>query len=212
MDDATAVVQSHGWTRFHVVGISGGAPYARAMAKVFPEQVLSLTTLGGLGSLKSKAMNEMPWFESWGLKWAHRLPTGVLRKLIPLVFVGPKAIEPFMEKLIPTLDPSDQKVLRQKQYLQPVLDSFHDGLKQDFEGLIFDLKNFWRLSSPEYFSPQQRWMVWHGRQDQVVPLRLGLEGIAKNILDDALIKEDHGHYTIPILLGPEILEKILSQV
>jgi len=209
LSDLLFVADQFGISSFHLVGISGGAPYARALASGHPARVQSLTTLGGLGSLRHGALQGLSSFERWGLQLAKTLPSWTLSRVLKQV-VDASRLESFLQRLILTLPPADQLVLQDERVRTELLQSFHEALQGGVEGLVTDLKGFWGLSHEADLQVQTPWRIWHGQEDSVVSLTAGKAGVPSQVWEIAQILPKHGHYSVPISLGPAILAQILG--
>jgi len=208
IEDAAEVLRHLGAPSCHLIGISGGAPYARAFAKRHPELSLSVTTVGGLASLYSHALPELPWAARAGLVSVRALPLPLLRAFIRFTPLSDKNFDQFLEKFEKKLCPADQEVLKDAVVRRQLLKSFDQGLAPGYEGLVLDLKAFWQLSALEFFELHCPWHLWHGAEDRVVTPLMGRGYVPDSVWSRAQLLKDHGHYSVPVRCAKEILVQL----
>jgi pimeloyl-ACP methyl ester carboxylesterase len=210
VEDADAVLRHLNVRACHQIGISGGAPYVRAFAKLYPEATLSVTTVGGLGSLHEATLKDLPWNARAGLSCARFLPLPLVRLLPPLAIRSHGNFEGFLAKLEKKLCPADQEVLANAEVRGQLLKSFEEGLAAGHEGMVLDLLSFWRLSAREFFDLACPWHLWHGLEDRVVTPGMGRGRVPESVWSHAHLLKDHGHYSVPVLLARDILLELRS--
>lgn len=197
--------------KFSIISVSGGAPYALAVAFLMKDQVLKLTSVGGIAPLtlrNFKYMNRVQkktWF-------AQRLiPTSVLH--FGLNRVWAKGLDKLEETLFTeteSFSEPDRKVFQHPEIQPVLLESTQLALKQGPAGIIHDIKIFakdWGFPLGEITCPVT---LWHGGADDVVHIRFAQD--MQSYLPAAKLNfiEDEGHYSILLNRRDEILSDLLQ--
>lgn len=168
--------------RFIVLGMSGGAPYALACAYRLPNQVKACGLLSGLGPygmpngggyLYVRAVfwlcRYLPWLMDWGLRqvvanhWQH--PEVVSRRLNRILLFQPKA---------------DRVLLRDANFRMTYVRSLCEAFRHGTRGVIYDgglYLRSWGFALEQITVPV---LLWHGKQDDKVPLRMA-QAVAQRI-------------------------------
>lgn len=197
--------------KFSIVSVSGGAPYALAVAYLMKDQVIKLTSIGGIAPLTFKNFKYMnrnqkrTWF-------AQRLiPDRVLHFTLNRVWA--RGLDKLEETLFTEMDAfsePDRKVFMHPE-IQPVLiESTQLALKQGPAGLLHDMKSFgkdWGFPLNEITCPVT---LWHGGEDDVVHLRFAQDMQAH--LPQAVLNfvKTEGHYSILLNCREQILSDLLQ--
>jgi pimeloyl-ACP methyl ester carboxylesterase len=169
--DLELVADGLGLPELHMIGLSGGGPYALAAGAGLPDRVKSVTVIGGVaptvgpdaigGGLVALASALRPVLR------VGRVPLGmtlyqVIRMLRPVA--GP-AID-----LYATLSPSgDRDLLRRPEFRAMFLDDLLHGSRRQLSAPLLDLLLFtkdWGFDLADVKVPVT-W--WHGDADHIVP-------------------------------------------
>jgi pimeloyl-ACP methyl ester carboxylesterase len=198
-----------GWQKFHVFGVSGGAPYALGCASFVKSRVSSLHLGCPLGPLaEPEFSSEFSRMTLSLMKTARWIPSAILHKIvlarIARLQKGPSKDHP----ILPGLSKIDQELISQHEIFpviqQSVAEAFHQGVR----GAQDDLRVFlspWKLDWKSIECPTY---IWHGLEDSLLPSRFS-ELLAKK-LPQATLKliAGEGHYSLPIRRVSEILSYI----
>ena len=198
--------------RFHLLALSGGAPYAYATALAMPEQVRALAIVSGappLAELKD---------------YSGLLPTH--RRLLTLYFRWPQALRALVHVARPILllrpplrlrplllrflQPCDAAVLRERAAFEACFESARRAWTGSARGVITDAEIYAR---PWGFEPEaitRPVRMWHGRKDRTFAVRLAEDVAARLPICRLKVVEDAGHYSLPIRQMPEILRDLVS--
>ena len=197
--------------KFSIISVSGGAPYALAVAFLMKDQVLKLTSVGGIAPLTLKNFKYMNRVQkkTW---FAQRLiPTSVLH--FGLNRVWAKGLDKLEETLFTeteSFSEPDRKVFQHPEIQPVLLESTQLALKQGPAGIIHDIKIFakdWGFPLSEITCPVT---LWHGGADDVVHIRFAQD--MQSYLPTAKLNfiEDEGHYSILLNRRDEILSDLLQ--
>lgn len=169
--DMAALMEHLGHRRFAVGGISGGGPYAAAVAACLAPQVAALALISPVGPIAdSGCATSLPGF--------HRFCFTVLPGL-PAVIAGVFGVfrwslvrSPYLASRFATLrgGRSDRDLIVQPQICERLLGSFREGLRPGMSGPITDLALFsrpWGVDLANIAAPAR---LWIGRDDKTVPL------------------------------------------
>jgi len=198
--------------RFRVLGISGGGPYAYALAWALPKRVRAVAVVSGAPDIAelSDYSGLLPLYR-W-LMWAEkRLPP-------PLCRFGFRLARPFLSLrppryarpwLLKFLQPFDADSLRDEKAFEACFESQRRAWKKSAEGVMADAQLFaqpWGFSLGELRMPVR---LWHGDSDRSFSLKTARE-MAKKIPNcEFRVIERAGHYSAPIRHIREILEDLI---
>ena len=197
--------------KFSIISVSGGAPYALAVAFLMKDQVLKLTSVGGIAPLTLKNFKYMNRVQkkTW---FAQRLiPTSVLH--FGLNRVWAKGLDKLEETLFTeteSFSEPDRKVFQHPEIQPVLLESTQLALKQGPAGIIHDIKIFakdWGFPLGEITCPVT---LWHGGADDVVHIRFAQDMQSYLPTSKLNFIEDEGHYSILLNRRDEILSDLLQ--
>jgi pimeloyl-ACP methyl ester carboxylesterase len=214
--DLQDLLTSRGVSQTYLLGISGGAPYATAMAALLSEQKNMPLQLKGLGlvcPLPSLAVPEnlQAMGRTQGLLKLYRsapwLGFGVLslwRKIMSENSLGR------MRGLIRTYPSVDRKVLAAEEAQKELVSYFQSAMVQGVRGLMKDLDNYlepWPFETAQIKAPIK---IWHGTVDTVVPYKAG-EWYQRLFPQAIWTRMDNeGHFSLPILYMRRILTELID--
>jgi pimeloyl-ACP methyl ester carboxylesterase len=199
---------------FRALAISGGAPYAYAMAATMPERVRAIAIVGGaipMAELED-ARGLLPLYR-WMLAF-HRSRPQLLRRLFcmarPILALRPPVrLRPLLLKML-MLRPCDAESLRDAGAFEAIFESQRRAWRGSVEGVMADAQIYaqpWGFSLENIHVPIR---LWHGKQDRAFSVHLA-EEVAKRLPDcHARFIDDAGHYSLPIRHMREILEDLIS--
>jgi pimeloyl-ACP methyl ester carboxylesterase len=199
--------------RFRVLGISGGAPYAYALAWALPERVRAITVVSGAPDIAelSDHAGLLPLYR-WLMWTEKRLP-------LPLCRFGFRLARPFLSLrpprrsrpwLLKFLQPFDADSLRDEKAFEACFESQRLAWKMSAEGVMADAQLFaqpWGFSLSELRVPVR---LWHGDSDRSFSVGTARE-MAKKIPNcNFRIIEQAGHYSVPIRHIRKILQDLIA--
>jgi pimeloyl-ACP methyl ester carboxylesterase len=198
--------------RFRVLGVSGGGPYALALAHALPERVAAVSVVCGLGPVARPELLEP-------MHWPARLGFGTAREApwINQLFFG-GMMGPLMQfrpdlalgLLTVGMPGADRAILRRPDIHASTCESLAEGLRQGTRGALRDM---WLYAGDWGFEPsavRQPVEFWHGQSDATVPV-LHTRSLAAGLSQARVrIVPDEGHFSLPILHAEAILEALLN--
>ncbi|MCL4765732.1 MAG: alpha/beta hydrolase [Hyphomicrobiaceae bacterium] len=195
--DAAELADGLGLSRFSVVGISGGCPYAAATAAGLGTRVAAVALAVPVGPIAAgEPARRLGWLHRLAYRWVGSRPvaTRLLFRLyrhllswapsraVPLVAVGQCR--------------SDRELVRIPSIRDHLGETFRAGLEPGANGPVIDLKLFseaWDMS-PGDISARTR--IWIGGDDRLVPLAAARE-LARKIPRAELTEiSGQGHFWI----------------
>jgi pimeloyl-ACP methyl ester carboxylesterase len=198
--------------RFHILAISGGAPYAYASAWAMPERVRAIAVMSGAPPIADLSDHSgLLRLYRWMLA-LHRTRPKLLRKLFcvakPIATMRlPIRFRPMLLKL---LHPSDAAVLRDNAAFEACFESARRAWRGSVEGVIIDAQIHaepWGFRLEDVGVPVR---LWHGKQDRAFSFRVA-EEVARRLPNcTARYIEGAGHYSLPIRHMREILTDLVA--
>jgi pimeloyl-ACP methyl ester carboxylesterase len=208
------LVNHFGISEFRAIGISGGAPYAYAMATAMPRQVRAIAIVSGAIPIAELEDPEglLPLYR-WMLALYRSRPR-LLRRLFylarPILSLRPPVrFRPLLLKML-MLRPCDAESLRDAAAFEAIFESQRRAWRGSAEGVMADAQIYaqpWGFSLEDIRVPVR---LWHGKQDRAFALQLA-EQAARRLPDcKARFIDNAGHYSLPIRHMREILQDLIS--
>jgi pimeloyl-ACP methyl ester carboxylesterase len=157
--------------RFAVGGISGGGPYAAAVAACLAPRVSAVALISPVGPIADAGCAaSLPAFHRFSFTVLPSLP--VLTTGIFGVFRWSLARSPYLASQLATLRGGrpDKELIAQPHICERLLGSFREGLRPGMRGPITDLALFsrpWGVDLEAISAPAR---LWIGTADKAVPL------------------------------------------
>jgi pimeloyl-ACP methyl ester carboxylesterase len=198
--------------RFHILAISGGAPYAYASAWAMPERVRAIAGASGAPPiLELSDHSGLLKLYRWMLA-LHRTRPKLLRKLFyvakPIALMRmPIRFRPALLRL---LHPSDAAVLRDNAAFEACFESARRAWRGSVEGVAIDAQIYadpWGFRLEDISVPVR---LWHGKQDRAFSFRVAEEVAGRLPNCTARYVEDAGHFSLPIRHMREILKDLIA--
>jgi len=194
-----------------IITVSGGAPYAMAVAYLLQERVLKLTSVAGVAPLTLKNCRYMS---------SAQVRMWMLRTLVPLPILeysmnrlwasGIEKIDQFLFNESSEFSPPDQKVFAHEVVGPILINSLKKALIQGPGAILEDLKVYksaWGFPLDQVNCPVT---LWHGDWDDVVHIKYAQEMQA--LLPKAELKfvSGEGHYSLAMNCRDEIIGDLLG--
>jgi pimeloyl-ACP methyl ester carboxylesterase len=198
--------------RFHILAISGGAPYAFAAAWALPTRVRAIAVVSGAPPLADLVARDglLPLYR-WLLFFYPR-HRGLLRfgfhAARPLLSLKvPIRFRPLLLKL---LQPCDASVMRDIAAFEACFESQRQAWRASADGLMIDAEIYaqsWGFPLEEIQVPVR---LWHGKRDRSFHWELARSLGARLPRCRERLVEGEGHYSLPIRHMSEILADLVS--
>ena len=177
--------------RVAVVGASGGAPFALACARRFPDRVSRVAVVVGVGPPRIPGMER-------SAAVTDEPPLGAARRtkywLVSLAFavgLGPR----LARRIISNLGPEDRHVLTDPAMRQAYLQVADEAFSQWGRGAAQDgglLLQPWDFELPAITQPVR---LWYGERDTQVPVQVGQSLHALLPTSSLVTWSEHGHFS-----------------
>lgn len=195
---------------FSVIGISGGTPYALAVLYRMADRVRTTTVISGMGpSRLPGALHGMDNRRRLILAVGSRQPKMARQAFEQAARRFRHHPEPFLQRLISTWSPSDQKLFRRRE----VFDLFLKDLEQVFsnpkaaEGMAQELTLYRNYGfALEDLPTDRRVTIWHGLTDNIVPPAMAWKMV--QALPDAEAHLLPGGHFMAIDAAPMIVDRL----
>ncbi|MAT65249.1 MAG: hypothetical protein CMN57_06365 [Gammaproteobacteria bacterium] len=206
-----ALADALGIGSFHLIAVSGGAPYALACASRLSERVIGTAICCGLGDLTRPGLAAAMQFNArlamWlvrrGPAWLHWTcgpPVTQLVRRAPRLAV---AIQGWID------GPADRAMLRQPAIRGLFADSLGEAFRQGPAGAVADLATAIR-PWPFVLEGIRNLQLWHGLADRVVP-PLHSDWLAQAVPQARLTRvPGEGHFSLPIRHVREVVGALVK--
>lgn len=203
----------------HLMGVSGGSPYAVSMAASMGIGAKSLTLICPLGPIhRPEIFKILPVKARMLLLAAKHFPKMIGLILNKTLGMNSESEDSeitqaneetsIVEKFSANLPLSDIQVMSDEK-VKPILKiSLQEALQQGVHGPLEDLRVFmspWRV---DFKAIKASVKIYHGSEDTIVPNEIGraLHQYIQN--SEFQIIQGEGHYSLPIRCIDQILEKV----
>jgi pimeloyl-ACP methyl ester carboxylesterase len=198
--------------RFHMLAISGGAPYAYVTAWKIPQRVRAIAVISGAPPIAD--LNDysglLPLYRR--MMALDRKHPRLLRALFYMVrpFAGLRLPYRYGRVLLNMLQPCDAEALHDSAAFDACFESQRRAWRGAGEGVIADARIYarpWGFRLEEIEVPVR---LWHGKQDRAFSFRIA-EQVARRLANcTARYIDNEGHYSLPIRYMPEILADLIA--
>jgi len=199
--------------KFRALGISGGAPYAYALAWAMPRRVRAIAVVSGAPNIAELSDHSgLLALYRWLMFADQRFPA-------PLCRLGFHLARPFLSLrpprrsrswLLKLLQPCDADSLRDELAFEACFESQRRAWKTSAEGVLADAQLFaqpWGFSLNELQVPVR---LWHGDSDRSFSVGVAREMATKIPNCHLRVIERAGHYSVPIRHIREILADLIA--
>ena len=182
--------------RFALIGVSGGGPYAAALASEMPARVTALALVAPVGPIAGEPGLDISAFHRWCFGPLTRSPATISTVFQAFRSVLGTSPEIGMRLAMIRVSPADRAVLRQTEVARRLGETFVEGLRPGVAGPVIDLGLFgapWDIDLRRADVPARLWL---GTNDQNVPqgaARLLASRLPRCMLT---VLEDEGHLWI----------------
>jgi pimeloyl-ACP methyl ester carboxylesterase len=206
-DDVVELAEALNINRFAVLGISGGGPYAAACAFKIPNRITATAIVCGMGPADAPGVESgIAWKFAAGRSWPMR------RIMLTLMSFGlRKNPEMFVSQVNDAMKGPDKAVLLARPELakEMIEVSFAEAFRQGITGVCRDAELYSRPWGFQLEDITSKIHLWHGEQDENVPVLVG-RYVANAIPNcQARFVEDEGHMSLPFNYVREYLSALV---
>lgn len=209
--DLVALADHLALARLHVIGVSGGAPYAMASGQQLGDRISRLALVCGLGEfvgddstsgMNAAAAAAINFHRHWPRvgHWAYmRLIGPLLRRYPALVF----------KILIGNGTPADREVLADTSVRDTIIASFAEAFREGPTGPAHELDLITQQWDIDPTRVRQAVQLWHGEVDRTVPVAMGrrLASLLPDVATHFLPGE--GHFSLIVRHMGQILADLI---
>ena len=198
-----------GWGQFHVVGVSGGGPYALACALRLPGRLLSCQVLCGAPPFEEYDPGDMFWVYRFLIRLRRFSP---LLLGLTLIAGSDFATTPCMHYpvslMLRMLPHVDRHTLSHPTQYHAIAGSFHQAMINGPEPVIADADIYltpWRFSLSDITYPVD---FWHGMADINISWKYTqkIAGRMPNAVTHFI--DGEGHYSLPVNCADRIFGRL----
>ncbi len=204
--DIADLAQALNLSRFGVVGISGGGPYAVALASQMPERVDALALVAPVTPVsKAEERDGVSLFHRFAFRGLPRVPGAV--PLAFLYFRGVLTVSPWwaVRTMAACAGPPDRILLADPEIRNDLARTFRAGLQSGVRGAAMDMGYFSRRWSLDFAAINMPGRMWLGGQDRNVPLPAARKLADRIELLDIVEIAEAGHFWVTKHF-PQVLE------
>lgn len=196
--------------KFISMGVSGGGPFASAVAFYYPEKVSKVGSVCGVAPVT----HENIFYLNREQKKIY-----LLKKILPNIvvkFLVERKFSSFLEELdhlmaSDLLSSKDKEIFKIPEVGAFLLESFKEALAKGPAGILADmeiLSNPWGFALEEIKVP---YFLWHGDNDDIVHFEMS--NYMKKRLKNVKLKicAGEGHYSLPYNYKDKILSDLLDK-
>jgi pimeloyl-ACP methyl ester carboxylesterase len=201
-----------GIEKFHVLAISGGAPYAYVSGWAMPERVRAASIVSGVVPFcdLSDHSGLLPLYR-WMMWFRNRSPS-----LLRILFCASRPIVSLRLSLrmarsvLRILPPADAAALRDATACDICFESQRRAWRGSANGVIADAEIYgrpWGFRMEDINIPIR---LWHGKQDRAFSFRIAEETAERLPHCVARYVDNEGHFSLPIRHMREILADLIA--
>jgi pimeloyl-ACP methyl ester carboxylesterase len=210
--DLAELADDLGLSRFHLIGVSGGAPYAVACGQHLGDRIRGLALVCGLGELADpSATRGMNPAAAAALNFQRRSPRlgyqVYLRVIGPMLRRHPAGV---FRIIVENGTAADRAVLADPNVRSVIIDSFAEAFRRGAAGPAQELALItrdWGLDPKRLAQPVR---LWHGEADRTVPVAMGRRHAAMLPNVHSRFLPDEGHFSLVVRYMHEILADLIG--
>jgi len=167
-----AMVQSLGIEKFTIIGVSGGAPYALAVAATLSQQVSQLLLISGVAPLKApNALHNVVLPNRLGLRTVEAVPksASLIARLIRTLFLSDTSA--FIKGMTLGLGKDDRAKFKAPGVKELFALNFGEHFTNDATTFARELRTLTRWQIP-HVPESVPATLWHGDDDRIVSVAM----------------------------------------
>jgi pimeloyl-ACP methyl ester carboxylesterase len=197
--------------QFNVLSVSGGSPYAMAIAFMMQERVEKISSVAGVAPLtiqNFKFMNNHQK-KAWALRYF--VPSPILKYGMNRIWKsGIDKVDEFLFADLESFSIADQNVFKHPLVGPELVSSIKTALQPGPAGILHDMKVYsknWGFSLQAIKCPVT---LWHGSEDDIVHMKF-TEDMNRQIPHaNFKLIQGEGHYSLPMNFRDEIIQDLLQ--
>lgn len=200
-----------GWSRYHVLGVSGGGPYVLACAHAMPDQLLSAGVICGAPPLREVGTRDLMWtyrLALWGQRHMPAMLGPGLALSGQLMRLPPDSL--LIRAYARSLCPRDRLALSDPDLFRILMRSGRIGVGSGARKLSTDgnvYSSDWGFSLEDVTFPIH---YWHGGQDKNIPASMVQKFVCRIPNARLTVLPEDGHYSLPMLCNERILGELMG--
>jgi pimeloyl-ACP methyl ester carboxylesterase len=196
--------------KLRLLSVSGGAPYALALAHLLGDRVVRMCSIAGVAPLTRKNFRYMSSQQKKAWMLSQCLPVSVQEMILGRVWnKGLDMVDEFLFTPGDGTQGPDQKVFSHPD-ISPVLSAtLKRALSQGPKGIIHDLNIYarhWGFPTENIHCPVT---LWHGSKDDVVHPFYSRYMLTQLKNSNLRMVDDEGHYSIAMNCRDHIMSDLL---
>lgn len=208
--DLDQLIEGLALERFLVVGVSGGGPYALAVANRHPESVIAVALVASLAPIGDglplrSLLPSVRWLFHWTAHAPWLLDVALI-PVIPLLRHRPLEALAWATRSTPA---ADHAAIASPDMQALFARSIPEAVRQGPRGVLEDfvlLGRVWGFAIEDVCTLVE---LWHGEADRTVPPIAGRYLEARLPLCEAHYLPGAGHFSLPAAQARAILERLL---
>lgn len=171
-DDLTEFADRTGLDRFAVMGISGGGPFAVAVAAAMPERVTALGLIAPVGPIAGTAVGfDMSPFHILAFRGLSQTPGAIRLGFHAFRAMLGRNSAVAMKIAAARASQVDRRTVCQPREQQSLVEAFRAGLAPGCDGPVVDMRLFGRRWDLDLGAIRARTRMWLGSADRNIPVR-----------------------------------------
>ncbi len=199
-------------SKFKILAVSGGAPYAYVTALTMPDRVEAAAVVSGAPPIAELDSQTHLLRLYRRMLWLHAHQPELLRSLFriarPIATIAPALrLRPLLLRI---LQPCDAAALRDSAAFEACFESARRGWRGSADGVMADAEIYatpWGFRLEDVKVPVR---LWHGTKDRSFSYPLAEEVAARLPNCELRLVENAGHYSLPIRHMREILADLIA--
>ena len=200
-----------GFGKFHVLGVSGGGPYALVCAHALPERLLSAGIICGAPPLREVGTEGLFWMYKVAMWAQKRLPFTVPPGLRVGGWIAGRRLNQWPQTWLSHFYAAeDKRALQDERLHRIMMDSSRAALLGDANAVRHDgnlYSSDWGFNLADIRFPVR---FWHGDDDWNIPLALAQKAAARIPGAHFKVSPRDGHFSLPLLRSEEIVSELLG--
>jgi pimeloyl-ACP methyl ester carboxylesterase len=209
--DVVQVADALGVKRFAIYGLSGGAPFALACAADLAARVSATAIVAGLGiTTVTEDFARLEVFARTSFRLARSAPVlsrTVNRALAVVLKWRPELLNTL---LAAGTSAPDREVLEVAEVAVTLAKSLREALRAGSEGASHELGVLARPWNFDVTAVRMPCYLWHGDQDNTVPVEMGRRLASLIPGCHATFLPDEGHFSLPLRHSDAVLKALLQ--